>query len=185
MENKECVSYGLERETGVAVSHCYQCGKCTAGCALAGEMDVPPSYIMRLLQTKNQENDHRVLNSNSIWICLNCENCIARCPQEVDIPKAMDYLRTESRKKGCVNPQSRSIVAFHSAFLQSVQHTGRLYEIGLVAGFKARTLRLFQDINLVPGMLQRGKLNILPELIKDKLRMKKIFAQTIDKNKKR
>ena len=35
MENKKCISYGLEHKTGVIVSHCYQCGKCTAGCVLA------------------------------------------------------------------------------------------------------------------------------------------------------
>lgn len=183
MENKKCISYGLERETGVKVSQCYQCGKCTAGCALAEEMDFPPSYIMRLLQTGNCENDQRVLNSNTIWICLNCENCIARCPKEVDIPKIMDYLRERSRKQGLVNPKTQPVVAFHSAFLQSVKYTGRLYEVGLIAGFKARTFRMLQDVNLVPSMLSKGKLNILPECIKDKARIKKIFAQTIEKPK--
>lgn len=52
MENKKCISYGLEHKTGVIVSHCYQCGKCTAGCVLAEEMDFPPSLLVRLLQTK-------------------------------------------------------------------------------------------------------------------------------------
>ena len=35
MENKKCISYGLEHEAGVIISRCYQCGKCTAGCVLA------------------------------------------------------------------------------------------------------------------------------------------------------
>ena len=47
MENKKCISYGLEHKTGVIVSHCYQCGKCTAGCVLAEEMDFPPSFLVR------------------------------------------------------------------------------------------------------------------------------------------
>ena len=80
MENKECISCDLEQKTGINVSYCYQCGKCTAGCVLSEEMDYAPSYILRLLQTKNAQNDRRVLSSNAIWICLNCENCIARCP---------------------------------------------------------------------------------------------------------
>ena len=75
MENNVSLSRCLERETGVNVFDCYQCGKCTAGCVLATEMEYPPSYIMRLLQTKNTANDQRVLHSNAIWICLNCENC--------------------------------------------------------------------------------------------------------------
>lgn len=66
----------------------------TAGCVLAEEMDFPPSFLVRLLQTRTPENDNRVLGSNAIWICLNCGNCIARCPKEIDIPKIMDYLRS-------------------------------------------------------------------------------------------
>lgn len=185
MENQKCISYGLERVTGVNLSHCYQCGKCSAGCVLAEEMDFPPSYLVHLLQTKTPANDNRVLGSNTIWICLNCENCIARCPKEVDIPAMMDYLREQARRKGCINKQAQPIVAFHRSFLQSVKQTGRLYEIGLVAGFKMRTLRLLQDVKLVPSMLQKGKLNLLPESVKDKKKMKKIFAQTIENPKEK
>ena len=57
MENKECISCDLEQKTGIDVSYCYQCGKCTAGCVLSEEMDYAPSYILRLLQTKNAQND--------------------------------------------------------------------------------------------------------------------------------
>ena len=185
MEHQKCISYGLERETGVNLSHCYQCGKCSAGCVLAEEMDFPPSYLVHLLQTKTTANDHRALSSNAIWICLNCENCIARCPKEVDIPAMMDYLREQARLKGFINRQAQPIVAFHRSFLQSVKQTGRLYEIGLIAGFKARTFRLLQDVKLAPVMLLKGKLNLLPESIKDKRKIKKIFAQTIEQPKKR
>ena len=115
---------------------------------------------------------------------LNCENCIARCPKEIDIPKIMDYLREQSRHRNCINKQSRPVVAFHSAFLQSVRYTGRLYEIGLVAGFKMRTFHMLQDVNLVPGMLKKGKLNLLPECIESRQKIKKIFSQTIDKKEK-
>ena len=162
MENKKCISYGLEHEAGVIISRCYQCGKCTAGCVLAEEMDFPPSFLVR----------------------LNCGNCIARCPKEIDIPKIMDYLREQSRHRNCINKQSRPVVAFHSAFLQSVRYTGRLYEIGLVAGFKMRTFHMLQDVNLVPGMLKKGKLNLLPECIETRQKIKKIFSKTIDKKEK-
>ena len=162
MENKKCISYGLEHEAGVIISRCYQCGKCTAGCVLAEEMDFPPSFLVRLLQTRTPENDNRVLGSNAIWICLNCGNCIARCPKEIDIPKIMDYLREQSRHRNCINKQSRPVVAFHSAFLQSVRYTGRL----------------------VPGMLKKGKLNLLPECIETRQKIKKIFSKTIDKKEK-
>ena len=78
MENKNKISGEIHSHTGVEVARCYQCGKCTAGCVLASEMNFPPSYLMRLLQTGTEENYDRILRSNTIWLCLNCENCLGR-----------------------------------------------------------------------------------------------------------
>lgn len=173
----------LQKKIGVDVYECYQCGKCSAGCVLAEDMDYPPSYILRLLQTRQEADYKKVLSSNTIWICLNCENCIGRCPKEVDIPTLMDFLRQESKNKRLVAPQARQIVAFHQSFLDSVKHTGRLYEPGLVADYKLRTRHhLWQDVKLVPGLLRRGKLSILPEIVKGRKNISDIFNNTIDKN---
>ena len=46
----------IKSHTGVNVNRCYQCGKCSAGCAVNEEMDFPPSVVMRMLQTNNAEN---------------------------------------------------------------------------------------------------------------------------------
>ena len=70
----------------------------------------------------------------------------------------MDYLREQSRHIELLNKQSRPVVAFHSAFLQSVRYTGRLYEIGLVAGFKMRTFHMLQGCKLGSGMLEERKI---------------------------
>lgn len=99
MTTKHTVTSRIQQATGVDVDLCYQCGKCTAGCVLADDMDYPSSYVMRLLQTNTEENYTKVLKSNAIWLCVNCENCIGRCPKEVDIPVVMDYLRAESLKR--------------------------------------------------------------------------------------
>lgn len=182
MEKKHKVS-DLQSHTGVEVMRCYQCGKCTAGCVLASEMNYPPSYLMRLLQTGSKENYNKILASNSIWLCLNCENCLGRCPMEIDIPKMMDYLRTQSIKENKLHPDSKPILAFHRAFLDSVKSTGRLYEMGLIMNFKFRTFRFLQDLNIAPGMYLKGKLHLLPEKIRDRRSMKRIFAQTIENAK--
>ncbi len=50
----------LLEQTEVKVTHCYQCGKCSAGCPLAEEMDYPPSLVMRMLQTGNPELEEKV-----------------------------------------------------------------------------------------------------------------------------
>lgn len=182
MEEKKKLSTDLAASTGVDVTRCYQCGKCTAGCVLAADMDIPPSFLMRLLQTGTEANDRRVLGSETIWLCLSCENCVARCPMEIDLPAVMDYLRERSRKKDMVNDKARNILAFHKSFLDCVKRTGRLYEIGLVAEYKMRTMNLMQDVDIAPTMMAKGKLGLKPECLKDNAKkVGRIFANTIDK----
>ncbi len=171
-------------QTEVKVSRCYQCGKCSAGCPLSEEMDYPPSLIMRMLQTGNKEMEEKVLRSFSIWVCLTCEMCFARCPMSIDIPKMMDFLREKALKERKSNPKAKEIVAFHKSFLDSIRYTGRLYEIGLFADYKSRTLKILDDLALAPKMLKRGKLNIFPELIHDRSGIASIFRKTVKKNLK-
>ena len=182
MEKKNKLS-DLQAHTGVEVVRCYQCGKCTAGCVLASDMNYPPSYLMRLLQTGTKENYEKILSSNSIWLCLNCENCLGRCPMEIDIPKMMDYLRNQAIKYDNLHPDSKPIIAFHRSFLDSIKQTGRLFEMGLIVAFKARTFRLTQDLAIAPTMYLKGKLHLLPEKIKDRRSMRRIFAQTVENDK--
>lgn len=168
----------VRKATGVNVNKCYQCGKCSAGCVLSDDMDFPPSRVMRMLQTKNEENYKKILNSETIWLCVSCQNCLTRCPMEIDIPALMDYLRAKSLEKNLANKKSKNIISFHKSFIDSIKYTGRLYEIGLVADYKMRTRKLMQDIALVPSMLSKGKLPLLPEQIKDKKLLSEMFKKT-------
>ncbi|SHE35912.1 4Fe-4S dicluster domain-containing protein [Dysgonomonas macrotermitis] len=168
----------IKGKTGVNVNRCYQCGKCSAGCAVAEDMDYPPSMVMRMLQTNDEDNYQSVLKSESIWLCVSCQNCLTRCPMQIDIPSLMDYMREKSLEQNSVNKKSKNILSFHRAFLDSVRYTGRLYEIGLVAGYKVRSLKLLQDMNVAPGMFMKGKLPILPEVVKDKKQISNIFSKT-------
>jgi heterodisulfide reductase subunit C len=130
------------------------------------------------------ENEEKALKSYSIWLCLACETCYARCPMEIDIPKVADCLRHESLRCKIANPKSKDIISFHRAFLDSIKYTGRLYEMGLIADYKARTRHLIQDVNLAPGMYFRGKLHIIPERIIKLGLMKKIFSKTLENKEK-
>lgn len=171
----------LEAATGVKLAHCYQCGKCAAGCPVADEMDLPPCQVFRLLQLGFPKLDEQVLASEGIWLCLTCDTCSSRCPQEVEITKAMDWLRQEALRQGKAHPKSKDIVAFHRAFLDSIEHTGRLYEVGLVADYKVRSRHFLKDVALAPKMYFKGKLGLLPHLIKDRAGMKALFKRTIGK----
>ncbi len=117
----------------------------------------------------------------SIWLCVSCEMCLQRCPMEIDIPRLMDFLRQKSIKEKKQHPKARKIIAFHRAFLDSINSTGRLYEIGLVVDYKLRSGSYLQDISVAPEMFMKGKLNLLPEMVKNRRKVSDIFRKTIKK----
>jgi heterodisulfide reductase subunit C len=171
----------IDEEISILVQKCYQCGKCSAGCPLNEEMDYPPSLVLRMLQYREPGMDKKVLKSYSIWLCLACEMCYQRCPMEIDIPSVMDFLRAESRINNLVNKKAKQIIAFHHSFLNSIERTGRLHEMGVIMEYKMRTFNLMQDVTRTPELITRGKFHLLPEKIRDTASMKKIFKKTINK----
>ena len=178
MSHKNTLSNEIIANTGVNSARCYQCGKCSAGCPLADDMDFTSNTVMRMLQVEDEETDRALLQSETIWLCVSCETCISRCPMEIDIPQVMDYLRQKSIRENLQNKRAaKNIIPFHRSFLDSVRYTGRLYEVGLIAGYKARTLNLLQDLNIAPRMFMKGKLPLFPEMIKGKKQMSNIFKK--------
>jgi|SRR5450631_652110 len=167
----------LEREGEVSVADCYQCGKCTAGCPAAEEMDIAPSQLLRLLQTESPQHEKRALTSMAIWMCIGCETCVTRCPQEVDLPRTMDFLRQEALATNLANQGADDIVAFHNAFLRSVEKAGRLYELGMVGDYKLRTGHFFKDLGVAPSMFFKGKMGLLPHGGANKREVAEIFAR--------
>ena len=181
--DKNELSTKVRQQTDVNVIECYQCGKCTAGCPVAERMDLRPSVIMRMLQTGDAVAEDEILRSLSIWLCLTCETCYSRCPMELDIPKVMDYLRQRSLNEGKVHREARDIVAFHKSFLNTVESNGRLHEMGLVIDYKLHSGNLLQDVMLAPEMFSKGKLHILPERIKDRKGLSRLFKGQPKNNK--
>jgi heterodisulfide reductase subunit C len=47
---------------------------------------------------------------------------------------------------------------FNQIFLNSVRKRGRVHELGLMAAFKLRSRRFFDDVDKAPAMLAKGKL---------------------------
>jgi len=174
----------VESSTGELVALCYQCGKCAAGCPLIDEMDIAPNQVLRMLQLGLPDLEEKILRSESIWLCLSCETCVSRCPKDVDLPVIMDYLRSESKQKGMVNPKAKDILSFHKAFLDSIKYLGKLSEVALIADYKMRSFHLIQDVMLAPSMMLKGKLKIIPSMLKNQEAIKKIFERTIEEENK-
>jgi heterodisulfide reductase subunit C len=178
MDHPLAISGEIRKDTGVIINKCYQCGKCSAGCPVAGEMDYPPSLVLRMLQTEDPVHLDKLLRSMSIWLCVSCEMCLTRCPMEIDIPTLMDYLRQWSVKDKKTNHKAKKIIAFHKSFLDSINYTGRLYEVGLIVDYKMRSGALMQDVATAPKMLVKGKLSLIPELIQGRKKVAAIFKRT-------
>jgi len=162
----------IEAATGVNPATCYQCGKCSAGCPMASESDLRPHQVMRRVMYGPRE---RALQDESIWLCLTCETCSARCPNGCDPARIIDAVREIASAEGvAVTP--RAIEAFHKTFLEQVRANGRLYEMGLVMGFKLRSRAFMSDVENAPGMFSRGKLALRPDRIKGVGEVKRFFV---------
>ncbi len=155
------------------LSACLQCQKCTAGCPVAARADLRAHELVRLTQLGQREE---VLGSRMIWECTACQTCRTRCPQSVDLAAINDALRRMSRETESAHPQT-TLPVFNQAFLRSVRRRGRVYEIGLMAAYKLRTLRLLEDMDQLPTMLVKRKLKILPHNVPGKRERRRLFAR--------
>ncbi len=161
----------VERDSGEAISRCYQCRKCTNGCPLTFAMDLMPNQMMRAVQLGLKDE---ALSSKTIWICAACQTCTTRCPNDIDIAHLMDSLRQLSRREG-VAAAEPGVVKFHQAFLDSIRRHGRVFELGMVMRYKLASGDLFGDSKLAWEMLKRGKLKFLPHGIRGKGEVRKLY----------
>jgi heterodisulfide reductase subunit C2 len=162
----------FKKESGDNPSLCYQCGNCTAGCPYTQYFDYPVSMIMRLIQTGQKET---ILNSRAIWLCATCEACTTRCPCEIDVAHVMDVLRHIARREKKV--AEKGIKSFYDSFLDSMKMFGRIYELGIILSFKLKSKRFFDDVELGPKFLSRGKLGFFPHKIKGSAEVGMIFKK--------
>jgi heterodisulfide reductase subunit C len=144
-------------------------------------MDAPPTRLIRWLQLGEEG---RALAAQSIWDCVACQTCSARCPQEVDCASVLDTLRQIAFERNTVAPARLRIVAFQQAFLDNIRRNGRLNELELTASFKMRAFRhdhaiepLFQDASLAPQLRKRGKLHLKAERVQDRAVVQRIFQK--------
>ncbi len=165
----------LERDCGEKVSHCYQCGKCSAGCPIAYQMDYLPNQIIRMVQLGMEE---QVLSSKTMWLCASCLTCTARCPREIDIAEIMDYLRRCAYKKQIIPLEETEIPLFNKIFLRNIELFGRLYEMGLIGMFNLLSGEFFKDVPLAPKMFLKGKIGIFPHRVKGIKELREIFKKS-------
>jgi heterodisulfide reductase subunit C len=162
----------VEQESGQNVSLCYQCGNCTAGCPYTFAYDIPVSRIMRMVQSGQKDE---LLACKSIWLCATCESCTTRCPNNIDVAAIMETLRHMARRQGTIG--EKRVKTFYDEFLDSVRRHGRVFEMGLMTRYIAKTGRFWTDLELGPKLAPRGKLSLRPHDVKGREQIAKIFKR--------
>jgi len=137
-------------------------------------MEYNPNKIIKMIQ--NGQRD-KVLNSSTIWLCLSCETCITRCPNQVDIAGMMDVLRQMAIESG-VAAREANVLKFHEAFLAGIKFGGRINEPMMMAHYKLKSGDLFSDALLGLDMFMKGKLALLSPRTKDMKSVRNIFEKT-------
>ncbi|MFA4915412.1 MAG: 4Fe-4S dicluster domain-containing protein [Syntrophales bacterium] len=163
-----------EKIRGVPIQRCYHCRKCTAGCPLSFAMEYNPNRIIKMIQMDKRDE---VLKSSTIWLCVSCETCITRCPNEVDIARLMDALRQMAIESGLA-AKEKNVLKFHEAFLSNIKSWGRINEPLMMAQYKLKSGDLFSDIAMGIEMFRKGKLHLLSPKTKDIKTVKRIFEKT-------
>jgi len=113
---------------------------------------------MRALQLGLED---QVLWSGTMWICLSCETCNTRCPQDINILKVIDGLRAYYLSRDYYNPV-RELPMMHRLFLKLARRFGRIYELGLVLILNLKMVNPFKDIDMAMPMFLRGRLRLFP-----------------------
>ena len=155
------------------VRRCYYCLRCTAGCPAAYAMEYTPAQIVRLVQLGQKE---ALLRSSAIWLCIGCETCGTRCPNEIHVGGVIDALRQMAIGEG-VAPKERTVYKLHEAFLDSIRWWGRLHELSMLAEYKLRSGDLLSDLDMGLDMFVKGKIHPLPKRIKGMGEVKRLFGK--------
>lgn len=165
-----------ERESGVAIGACFNCKKCSNGCPLTFAMDLHPFQVVRLAQLGQVE---RLRGCRTIWVCSSCQTCLTRCPNQVDLPRFMDWLKERVAKDGASVEQQRTLL-FHRLFLDEVRSRGRVFEGSLMTRYLIKTggalgPEAMANARLGLAMFKRGRLKLLPAGTKERRWLKDLF----------
>ena len=78
------------RISGVNPKKCMKCGKCSGTCPNYDAMEYHPHQFVSMVEKGQIE---KLMNSDSIYMCLSCMACVERCPRGVEPGKLVEAVR--------------------------------------------------------------------------------------------
>ncbi len=148
-------------EEGDWVKMCMQCGVCSGSCPFGPYWEHPPQEIFMLIRAGQRD---AVLNSDSMWMCTSCYNCMVRCPRELPITHIMHGLANYAHRLGLA-PKTNPTRKFAKIFWDNIVKTGRVNETQLslrlyfMNGFVQGVKNAFAMRNIGLGMFLTKRLN--------------------------
>ena len=114
-------------EEGEWVKMCMQCGVCAGSCPLGDAWEHTPQKIFMMIRAGKRDE---VLQSDSMWMCTSCYNCIVRCPRELPITHIMHGLAHYAKRLG-IAPKGQPTAKFAQLFWDNLMKKGRVNELKL------------------------------------------------------
>jgi len=154
------------------INECVQCGVCSGSCTTAEHWEYPPRKIIAMVRAGMKDE---VLNSNSIWYCVSCYLCTARCPRNIKPANIMHALEAIALKEG-YKPPTKTTTMYRS-FANSIEKNGRIYEFGFMLDyfFKTNPFAALKMLPLALSLLTHKRMPLLPKSVKGKDQLNKIF----------
>ena len=89
---------------GESLEWCYGCGKCVPVCPVDLVGEYGPFKIHRSVQRGMD-----LFQSDDLWLCTTCMNCLRVCPKEVDMIKIMPAVREQAVGNGHVPAELQDV----------------------------------------------------------------------------
>lgn len=167
----------VQGRSGENVFRCYYCQKCTVGCPTAYAMDYKPAQVLKMIQLGMKEP---LLKSSAPWLCVGCEACGTRCPNEIRLGPVMDTLKYMALEAGYAPPET-TVYALHCAFVNSIKIFGRVHETTMLAEYVLRSRDilsiLLSNFGVGATLLLKRKIPILPERVKALRQVKELYRR--------
>jgi heterodisulfide reductase subunit C len=171
--NAEFLEGVLAIPGGQKIKECIQCGTCSASCPSSAAMDYGPREIIAALRAGRLD---RVLNANTVWLCVSCYSCTVRCPAGIPFTDVMYELKRLEVDKGLAKNNRGATMA--QAFAETVDAHGRNAETELLRKYYLRTsiANALAQVPLAAKLFFRGRLHLFPRKIKGLAGLRKMMA---------
>jgi Fe-S oxidoreductase len=141
-------------------------------------MDLKPAQVMHSIRLGRADS---VLNSQAIWLCVDCEACVSRCPQQVEPAAAMAAARLLALQKG-IKPSLKVIDIYYRGFVDNMRLNGKIHDASVAGITQLLTGQLIADLPLAMKLLRRGRVK-LPPLPLGGGQFRKIYRKALAREK--